>query len=87
MTIELGDGCTGWFDGWPGGPSWRHCCDVHDWAMHSQTDLLDWARSGAELAWCVSQVDVFMGLIMGIGVLSPVGAALFIFGNKKKGVR
>lgn len=85
--VELGDGCTGWFDGWPGGPSWRHCCDIHDWQMHAQTDVLAWLRAGLDLAHCVSQVDAFMGVLMGIGVLSVPGLLLFLFGNKKQGIR
>lgn len=84
MSLEK-DGCTGWLDGWPGGPSWRHCCDAHDWVMHNNSELLEFVRGGVELAWCVGKVDAFMGVAMGVGVLSPIALLLFIFGKKKRG--
>jgi len=88
MAIESGDGCTGWFDGWnDAGRSWRECCDTHDWQMHSNTDIVEWLKAGVELSYCVGKIDVFMGLVMGIGVLSPIGLGLFIWGRKKKGTR
>ena len=84
MNFE-NDGCTGWLDGWPGGPSWVACCDAHDWVMHNNSDVMEFLRGGVELAWCVSQVDAFQGVLVGIGALSPVALWFFIFGNKKKG--
>lgn len=86
MAFE-NDGCTGWFDGWPDGPSWLHCCVQHDWKMHSNTEITEWINANLELWWCVHQIDAFMGLIMAVGVFSPIGLALFIWGKKKKGVR
>ena len=84
MAIENFDGCTGWFDGWPwGGPSWRHCCDIHDWRMFTSDNTLEWIKAGLELGWCVSQIDAIMGVLMLFGVLSIPGFCFFKFGVKK----
>jgi hypothetical protein len=88
MTISMqNDGCTGWFDGWPGGPSWRHCCDAHDWAMHTGLTLEEWVAANADLGACVWQIDSFIAVFILVGVFSPIGAWLFFFGDKKGGAR
>lgn len=60
-----GDGCTLWFDGWFG-VSWRHCCDVHDFAYEAGADKI---TADLDLALCVAQTGQGgMALIMLAGV-------------------
>ena len=64
--------CTLWFNRFPGGLDWSHCCENHDWGYGHYE--LDYDRYGyrlmqdEELRDCVNEVMPGMGTIMFIGV-------------------
>jgi len=64
--------CSWWFNRWPGGRDWRHCCAAHDRDYDRFELAYDRAAfrlmADQELRDCVNAVLPGMGAIMYVGV-------------------
>lgn len=82
-----GDGCTFWLDSWFG-IDLTHCCDVHDERFAVGRQLGEFVAANLELLQCGSAAGAPLWAILAfVGVMSPVGLYLFLFGRKRQNIR